>query len=75
MLSIEMILGLIASSVAIIIIIAGTWIYLLIRKDDWKDYSDSDPKDDNQEYEKFMENYRAGKIKSTKANFNDDIPF
>jgi len=74
-LNIDIILMLMAGSTAIIVITAGTWIYLLIRKDDWKDYSDSDPKDDNQEYEKFMENYRAGKIKSTKANFNDDIPF
>jgi len=76
MLSIEIILALIASSVTIIVITAGTLIYFLTRNNSWKDYSNSDPKDDNPEYEKFMENFRKEQRKGPKKDFtDDDVPF
>jgi len=75
-LNIDIILMLMAGSTAIIVITAGTWIYLLTRKDNWKDYSDGDPKDDNLEYEEFMENFRKEQRKGPKKDFtDDDVPF
>jgi hypothetical protein len=82
MLSIETILMLMAGSITIIIITAGLWIYLLIRKenkeDDWRNYSDGDPKDDDPEYEKIMQEVREhaekDKAKGAKTDFDDDVP-